>query len=124
MVPKGPVNQFQNYADSGLYKFYGMKTDLNTILGELKYKETDSQASGKWRTTVLQDGRAFLTADNVSTIKNKVPDVTGLGLKDAVYVLENMGLKVSAIGRGKVIYQSLAQNSNFSKGQSIKIQLN
>jgi cell division protein FtsI (penicillin-binding protein 3) len=124
MVPKEPVNKFQSYADSGLYKFYGMKTDLNTILGELKYKETDSQTSGKWRTTVLQDGRAFLTEDNVSKIKNKVPDVTGLGLKDAVYVLENMGLKVSAIGRGKVIYQSLAQNSNFSKGQSIKIQLN
>ena len=101
-----------------------MKTDLNTILGELKYRETDSQTSGNWRTTVLQDGRAFLTADNVSKIKNKVPDVTGLGLKDAVYVLENMGLKVTTMGRGKVIYQSLAQNSNFSKGQSIKIQLN
>ena len=124
MVPKGSVNRFQNYADSGLYKFYGMKTDLNTILGELKYRETDSQTSGNWRTTVLQDGRAFLTADNVSKIKNKVPDVTGLGLKDAVYVLENMGLKVTTMGRGKVIYQSLAQNSNFSKGQSIKIQLN
>jgi cell division protein FtsI (penicillin-binding protein 3) len=124
MIPEKPVNKFQSYVDSGFYKFYGMKTDLNTILGELKYRETDSQTSGNWRTTVLQDGRAFLTADNVSKIKNKVPDVTGLGLKDAVYVLENMGLKVSAIGRGKVIYQSLAQNSNFSKGQSIKIQLN
>jgi cell division protein FtsI (penicillin-binding protein 3) len=124
MVPTEPVNRFQSYADSGLYKFYGMKTDLNTILGELKYQETDSQTSGNWRTTVLQDGRAFLTADNVSKIKNKVPDVKGLGLKDAVYVLENMGLKVTTMGRGKVIYQSLAQNSNFSKGQSIKIQLN
>jgi hypothetical protein len=27
-------------------------------------------------------------------------------------------------GKGKVVYQSLAQNSDFNKGQSIKIQLN
>ncbi|HEV2832019.1 MAG TPA: penicillin-binding transpeptidase domain-containing protein, partial [Hanamia sp.] len=124
MIPNEPVNLFQSYVDSGFYKFYGMKPDLKNILNEFKYQQTDSQTSGTWRTTFLQDGRAFLTADNISTIKNKVPDVTGLGLKDAVYVLENMGLKVSAMGRGKVIYQSLAQNTNFSKGQSIKIQLN
>jgi cell division protein FtsI (penicillin-binding protein 3) len=47
-----------------------------------------------------------------------------MGLKDAVYLLENMGLKVSASGRGKVIYQSLAQNTTFNKGELIKIQLN
>jgi beta-lactam-binding protein with PASTA domain len=35
-----------------------------------------------------------------------------------------MGLKVSASGRGKVVSQSLAQNTNFNKGQQIKIQLN
>jgi len=38
--------------------------------------------------------------------------------------LENMGLKVSASGRGKVIYQSLLENSPFNKGETIKIQLN
>ncbi len=124
MVTKEPVNKFQNYTDSGLYKFYGMKSDLNKILNEFKYQETDSQTSGKWRTSILQDGRAFLATDNRPTLKNIVPDVTGMGLKDAVYVLENMGLRVSTTGRGKVIYQSLAQNTGFSKGQSIKIQLN
>ena len=47
-----------------------------------------------------------------------------MGLKDAVYLLENMGLKVSAAGRGKVIYQSLAENTAFNKGETIKLQLN
>ena len=65
-----------------------------------------------------------LMADNIAAAATKVPDVTGMGLKDAVYLLENMGLKVSATGRGKVVYQSLAQNTDFNKGQSIKIQLN
>jgi len=50
--------------------------------------------------------------------------VTGLGLKDALYLLENMGLKVAAKGKGKVVYQSIAQNTDFHKGQSINLQLN
>jgi cell division protein FtsI (penicillin-binding protein 3) len=116
--------KFQPQPDSGLYKFYGMKTDLNKILATFDYKEIGDSKGGTWKTTILQDGRAQLIPDNIVVQKNKVPDVTGLGLKDAVYLLENMGLKVSAAGRGKVVHQSLAQNADFSKGQSIKIELN
>jgi len=123
-IANEPVDKLQKNPDSSLYKFYGMKSDLNNILNVFKYKETDNVASGKWRTTILQDGKAQLYADNLSSAKNKIPDVTGLGLKDAVYLLENMGLKVLVSGKGKVVYQSLAQNSDFNKGQSIKIQLN
>ncbi|MGN6246929.1 MAG: penicillin-binding protein [Ginsengibacter sp.] len=110
-------------ADNDLYKFYGMKKDVNDILEQFKYNETDS-STGKWSTGFLQDDKAKLLTDNVSVSDKKVPDVTGMGLKDAIYLLENMGLKVSASGRGKVIYQSLAQNTAFSKGQTIKLQLN
>ncbi|MEP6594972.1 MAG: PASTA domain-containing protein, partial [Ginsengibacter sp.] len=48
----------------------------------------------------------------------------GLGLKDAVYLLENLGLKVIAAGRGRVIYQSLSRDADINKGQPIKIELN
>ena len=123
-VSNEPIDKFQKTPDTSLYKFYGMKSDLNTILDVFKYKKTDNETSGTWRNTILQDGRAQLLADNFSSANNKVPDVTGLGLKDAVYLLENMGLKVMVSGKGKVIYQSLAQNADFSKGQSIKIELN
>lgn len=109
--------------DNDVYKFYGMKKDVNKIFDVFRFQKTDSANSGTWRTTVLQDGKARLLQDNISTSAHKIPDVTGMGLKDAVYLLENMGLKVAASGRGKVIYQSLAQNSGFNKGQLIKIQL-
>lgn len=123
-ISNEPMHKFQPQPDSGLYKFYGMKTDLNKILTTFDYKEIGDSKGGTWKTTILQDGRAQLIPDNIVGQKNKVPDVTGLGLKDAVYLLENMGLKVSAAGRGKVVHQSLAQNADFSKGQSIKIELN
>ncbi|RYD95432.1 MAG: PASTA domain-containing protein [Sphingobacteriales bacterium] len=52
-----------------------------------------------------------------------VPDVKGLGLKDAIYILENEGLKVSVQGRGTVKGQSLAPGARISKGQIIILQL-
>ncbi|MEO6894684.1 MAG: penicillin-binding protein [Ginsengibacter sp.] len=123
MVGKKYFDANATPADSSLYKFYGMKKDVNNILEEFKYNETDSSA-GKWTTGFLQDNHAKLLSDNISESTQKIPDVKGLGLKDAVYVLENMGLKVSASGRGKVIYQSLTENSAFNKGETIKLQLN
>jgi cell division protein FtsI (penicillin-binding protein 3) len=110
--------------DNYVYQFSGIKKDLNNILDAFNYNKTDSSASAKWRTTFLQDGHAKLLADPIVAETDKMPDVSGMGLKDAVYLLENMGLKVSASGRGKVVYQSIAQNTDFKKGESIKIQLN
>jgi cell division protein FtsI (penicillin-binding protein 3) len=123
MVGKKYFDPNEVPADNNLYKFYGMKKDVNNILDEFKYNETDS-AMGKWSMGFLQDNNAKLISDNISEAPKKIPDVKGMGLKDAVFVLENMGLKVFASGRGKVIYQSLAENTAFNKGETIKLQLN
>ena len=52
-----------------------------------------------------------------------VPDVTGMGMKDALYLLENAGLHVQFRGRGKVKSQSLKIGSNVSRGQTIILEL-
>lgn len=52
-----------------------------------------------------------------------VPNVLGMDLKDALYILENAGLKVEVTGLGRVKNQSLKPGKDFSKGQNIKIQL-
>ncbi len=53
-----------------------------------------------------------------------MPALQGMGLKDAVYLCENMGLKVSVKGTGKVMAQSVPGGSKISKGQQVKIELN
>ena len=119
------LSKLQNINDSSAYKFYGFKADLNKILSTFNYASTDSSDGSAWKSAILErDHAALETAKNITSFQNKIPDVTGLGLKDAVYLLENMGLKVDAKGKGKVIYQSLAQNTDFHKGQSINLQLN
>lgn len=52
-----------------------------------------------------------------------VPDVQGMGAADALYMLENAGLRVNVSGLGKVTSQSLVAGSSFTKGQTISITL-
>jgi cell division protein FtsI (penicillin-binding protein 3) len=52
-----------------------------------------------------------------------VPDVKHMNLADALFVLENAGYKVGVQGKGKVVYQSLAQGSAAPVGSKIYIKL-
>ncbi|MGQ8336393.1 penicillin-binding protein [Sunxiuqinia sp. A32] len=52
-----------------------------------------------------------------------VPDVRGMGSRDALYLLENSGLKVKMKGIGKVRKQSLPAGNKIRKGQTIYIDL-
>lgn len=70
------------------------------------------------------ENRGKASVDAVSFSKSSVPDVRGMGLRDAVYLLENMDLQVNFTGRGKVIHQSLAPGSKVLKGARITIELN
>lgn len=54
-----------------------------------------------------------------------IPDVTGMGARDAVYLLESRGVKVRLHGRGKVTEQSLPSGHIIKKGEvcSLKLEL-
>ncbi|MEX2593925.1 MAG: penicillin-binding protein [Anditalea sp.] len=51
----------------------------------------------------------------------KVPDVKGMTLRDALYVLENKGLRVQYTGRGRVRNQSMTAGSLIPKNGIIKV---
>ena len=53
-----------------------------------------------------------------------MPDVRGMGLKDALFVLESRGLKVRFSGRGAVIRQSVAPGARITPGATVAITLN
>lgn len=71
---------------------------------------------------VLRSSLDSLFMDRRTLPKNVVPSVEGMGLRDALYVLENLGLKVEFTGVGKVYRQSLRPGTR-AKGQKIKISL-
>jgi len=59
------------------------------------------------------DYAVLMPSDSLATLKNRfireklVPNVTGMGLRDALFILENIGLEVKINGAGKVRQQSL-----------------
>jgi len=50
-----------------------------------------------------------------------IPDVTGMGITDALPLLENQGLKVNIKGHGKIIKQSRNPGEKIVKGQIIEL---
>jgi len=111
--------------DSVLYNSIGMKNDLNAIFTFMNIGYNDSIKGGYWRTMQLKNNNANLKSPlHTSDSKKITPDVVGMGLKDAVYLLENKGLKVEISGRGKVANQSLVVGTTFNKGQKISLLLN
>jgi cell division protein FtsI (penicillin-binding protein 3) len=62
--------------------------------------------------------------ENPKRIAGKtIPSVVGMTLKDALYLLENMGLSVSFSGAGHVILQSLPAGTKVTRGQGINLEL-
>ena len=55
--------------------------------------------------------------------EKKVPKVIGMGAKDAVYLLESLGLKVHLSGMGKVRNQSIPAGNTLVKGKTIQLRL-
>ena len=71
---------------------------------------------------------AIDTNDNVvyrkyNLPRGVVPNCKGMTIKDALYMLEKMGFRVSFDGRGKVISQSLNAGTPYKKGSRLHLKL-
>ena len=111
--------------DSTIYNYYGMKNDLQSIFKGLNISCKDSMVSGSWREAKISNNTAGLNNPTLLlTNSTTMPDVKGMGLKDALYLLENKGLIALVSGKGKVITQSISAGTNFKKGQKIILMLN
>ena len=55
--------------------------------------------------------------------EDKVPNVIGMGARDAVYELQKRGLKVRLQGKGRVKSQNMPAGSGVKRGETITIQL-
>lgn len=98
----------------------GSKYDLDQILRTLNIKTTGNSNKSFVKTQATSDG---VSISDQFISKKTVPNVTGMGLKDAVYVLEETGLKVRTKGYGSVSSQSIKPGTPAVKGGIIQIEL-
>ena len=88
---------------------------LGTVMADLKLPL--GTKSSEWVKTTSDDNKTEV--QSVAVASNVVPDLTGMGAKDAVYLLERLGLSVQVQGRGKVISQSIKPGFFAKKGSLV-----
>ena len=80
-----------------------------------------------WGEEYTQTGKVPQMKSNFIQTENgtglPVPDLIGMGLKDAIYAIENNGYRCSYEGIGHVAKQSPAPGTKYKKGQTISIVL-
>jgi cell division protein FtsI (penicillin-binding protein 3) len=83
----------------------------------------DNQAKNTSEWVSTRTGFDAIRIYNKKTIKGLVPNVVGMGLVDAAYLLEQFGLSVQPVGSGIVRDQSIIPGKRIIKGQKIILQL-
>ena len=98
----------------------GEKRAVEAVLDELDIQWADS-ASTHW--VRAERDSSDIRLRNLKIIDGLVPSVYGMGAKDAVFLLENAGLRVTLSGAGRVTSQSIPPGRRVVKGQTILITL-
>ena len=104
----------------------GNTNDTKTVynkFGISSHLKNDSAESNNSEWSSVESNKKIVVLKQQKNLKDLIPDVKGMGLKDAVYLLENSGLKVLVEGAGKVKEQSLAPGQKLIKGMSISLKL-
>lgn len=94
----------------------------NTQLALKKLKQEYNSSDSEWVRTNTGKDKIELSGTKVGQA-GITPSVIGMGIKDAVFLLENAGFVVSVQGSGRVRSQSITAGSHYTHGSRIAISL-
>ena len=118
--PKLP-RPFEIVKDSSAYFFAGQTDALRQVYSKLGWNWSDSSGAADYAGIT---GRKQQPVAKPLAINHAiVPDLKGMTLRDALYILESMGAKVAVKGKGKVKQQSLMPGTTLLKGTSVTLEL-
>jgi cell division protein FtsI (penicillin-binding protein 3) len=92
------------------------KMDIKTV-----NSVDDSDNDRVWGRIKSEDGK--ISFDSREIKENVVPDVKGMGAKDAIFLLKQAGLRPGLSGYGRVVSQSLPAGQKAPKGSYVHITL-
>lgn len=116
------LHQLPKLADAGVPEpKAGYKKEITTVFGSMNYSPKIINEEADWVGYYKEDSLLTIISRPVNT--GVIPNVTGMGLKDAIYLLEYSGLRVKAFGRGSVNRQSIPAGQKLRRGDLIVIEL-
>ncbi len=107
--------------DSSNFFYAGNANDIKNVFQALSVRYADSASQSNWATVSANNYKTVVKSATVK--KQLMPNVRGMGLKDALYLLENMGMKVVVKGKGKVMIQSVPPGEALVKGVTVILEL-
>ena len=112
-----------NKNDSSYFNYVGLKEDVKQVMKTMQLHYSDSTSiTDDWVNMSSNKGSVVLINRKIN--EGTMPQLKGMGLKDAVFLCENIGLKLNIKGKGRVEDQSIAAGTPIAKGQIINILLN
>jgi cell division protein FtsI (penicillin-binding protein 3) len=99
----------------------GYRADINEVLKNLdvRYRRT---ADDDWVAT--RESGDTVSLAGVKIQQGLVPDVRGMSLRDAIYLLENSGLHVRYSGKGRVLRQSPEHGARYNDATVVSLEMN
>lgn len=120
-VDRKTPKSYEGAVDSSTYFYAGNTTSIKNIYSGLGINYIDSVNNRPWATVYANNYKPVLGSAVIR--ENVMPNVKGMGLRDAISLLEKMGLKVHINGSGKVATQSIGAGAAFAKGQAVVLGL-
>jgi cell division protein FtsI (penicillin-binding protein 3) len=99
----------------------GQSKDIKKVYHAFGIKTLYAAKSAYFNTVDTSNGIVY---QDYAAVKGVMPNVSGMGLKDALYLLGNAGLKTKVSGSGKVVNQSITAGTKIGKGLSVQLELN
>jgi len=119
----GPLDSLAKNGGGRLMSKMATARNYRTLLNAIN---RPAATPGDYLNAMMQlttDSTRHLSIQAAKLYRGVMPDVKGMGLKDAVYMLETSGLQVQVLGKGKVQSQSIQPGTAIVKGQNIILQL-
>jgi cell division protein FtsI (penicillin-binding protein 3) len=98
----------------------GQSKAVKTVYNAFGIKALYAAKSAYFNSVDTVNGIAY---EESTAVKGLMPNVKGMGLKDAMYLIGNVGLKARVKGSGKVVSQSIQPGMGIGKGLMVELQL-
>ncbi len=101
----------------------GAMKQIEEVTYQLSPRAARQSGNGQWGAASV-DSLSRVEVTDIPFSTTTMPNVVGMGLKDALFMLESRGLRVTFSGKGTVRAQSIKADSKISSGTTVNIRLN
>lgn len=104
-----------------VFAYPAMSEEIATIYSSLSIPAIGNTQSAEWAKTELKP--FAIVIDTISKPTGLMPNLLGMKPREAVCMLEELGLKTSLTGKGMVVAQSIPEGSIITPGERVNLKL-